>query len=152
MRWSYVVFFAAAALFAVFSLLARLDLHFTEETCGPKSHLSSVRSAIQVYYGDHEGRFPADDLSCLVPKYLGAMPLLWDDSCSRRKYPHPPTREVVTYQRGEAPRDTGNWAYFNDPGHPASWGNFVIDCTHVEVLKGPGLFSAPRPGYPWSVF
>lgn len=121
--------------------------------CGPKGALSMVRSALQVYYGDNEGLFPADDLACLTAggKYLPQLPLLWDPA-SHGKYAHPPTREVVVYAAGEPLRDTGKWAYFSDPLDKASWGNFVIDCTHDQVLRGNGLFSGSRASYPWSTF
>jgi len=111
-----------------------------------KASLGSVRSALQVYYGDHGGRFPGD-LSALVPKYLESIPLLWDGSRGV-KYPHPPTREVVNYAAGSGPGDTGKWAYFNDPSDQARWGGVVVDCAH-EGARGARNRALSAP---WSSF
>ena len=112
-----------------------------------KGSLASVRSALQVYYGEHNGRFPAD-LSALVPKYLDSIPPLWDGKARGGKFPHPSTREVVNYAAGAAPADTGKWAYFNDPSDQARWGSFIVDCTHgaARGAKGSAVLA------PWSAF
>ena len=119
---------------------------------GNMGALSSVRGALQVYYGDHEGRFPTDDLSCLMKdgKYLHEMPQAWPKGYAPG-IEHRPTSRVAVYSRGEQPRDTGGWAYFNDPADPR-WGNFIVDCTHPKLRRGRGLFSRPEPGPPWSTF
>src|SRR3989339_177509 len=106
---------AGIALYFIYSLFK--DLTKTEDLSGPMSHLGSVRSALQIYYGDHDGRFPVDGLSCLVEpseepgkgRYLDKMPVLWDNARSGREYPHPPTSEVAAYPAGAAPTDTGKW-------------------------------------------
>ena len=148
-----ILLLVAAAAAAGLLLVQRLlfgSFSAPDKAPGMKSHLSSVRSALQVYYGDHEG-FPADDLSSLVTdgKSLPGLPELWSEDGA--KYPHPPTRAVQTYRAGEPLRDTGRWAYFNDPADKAGWGNFLIDCTHAQVLEG-GWFRPDRAGEVWSVF
>jgi len=101
-----------------------------------KGNLSSVRSALQIYYGDNEGRFPTDDLSCLTKdnKYLPELPPLWVKY--DRDHPHPQTNEVVVYSSGSG-GDTGKYAYMNDPAYPAQWGNLFVDCTHPDNGKMP---------------
>lgn len=111
-----------------------------------KTALGAVRSALQVYYGDHNGRFPGD-LSALVPGYLDSIPLLWDGGRGG-KYPHSPTREVVNYAAGMAPADTGKWAYFNDPSDRSRWGSIIVDCAHGGA-RGAG---SPAALTPWSSF
>lgn len=94
-----------------------------------KGSLTAVRSAIQVYYGDNEGRFPADDLSSLTAggKYLSEIPktILPDTG-------HADSNSVNTLA---GVTDVGGWEYANLPAAPATWGNFLISCTH-EDLKG----------------
>jgi hypothetical protein len=140
----------AAIVAVVIYAFARMT-GMREKSAWMKGGLSTVRSAIQVYYGDTEGWFPADDLSCLMKdgKYLARLPELWNEK--RVKYPHPRSSGVETYRGGELLRDTGKWAYFNDPADKAGWGNFVIDCTHVQMIGG-GLFERQRPGEVWSTF
>lgn len=146
-----IVYAVAAAVLA--ALLFKVLAPRPCKDCGPKSGLSAVRSALQVYYSDTEGFFPVDDLSSLAAggRYLPAMPQLWDPG-SRGEFPHPPTREVALYSGAQPLADTGKWAYFNDPADKTTWGKFVIDCTHPQVLKGKGLFGASRTGDPWSSF
>ena len=105
-----------------------------------KGALSSVRSAIQVYYGDNEGWFPADDLSCLTlnAKYIAEIPLAKMPGTA-----HADSRVVAV-----AFLDAAGWYYANDPATAATWGNFVVDCTH-EDIKGRGDSTVSTP---WSTF
>ncbi|MDA8131184.1 MAG: hypothetical protein M0011_06735 [Elusimicrobia bacterium] len=150
--WALFFGFLAAAWLLLRTLLGVGEGIRATYRPGNMTSLSSVRSALQVYYGDHEGRFPTDDLSCLMPddKYLAEMPQLWPPK-STLGARHQPTREVSVYRRGEQLRDTGKWAYFNDPADPR-WGNFAIDCTHPKLIKGRGLFARPVTGASWSTF
>ena len=105
-----------------------------------KGALSSVRSAVQVYYGDNEGWFPADSLACVTlnAKYIAEIPLA--------KMPgtgHADSRVVAT-----SFADGTGWYYANDPATAATWGNFVVDCTH-EDIKGT---SDSTVSTPWSTF
>lgn len=110
-----------------------------------KGALSSVRSAIQVYYGDNEGWFPADTLACLTlnSKYIGEIP--------PAKLPgtgHGDSNAVAAVASGGAITDGAGWAYFNDTTHAASWGNLVVSCTH-EDIKGRDSDTILTP---WSSF
>lgn len=110
-----------------------------------KGALSSVRSAVQVYYGDNEGWFPADTLDCLTlnAKYLGEIPLAKAPGTG-----HADSRVVSAVTNGLAVTDGAGWAYFNDPTHAASWGSFVVSCTHADI-KGR---STTPVGPAWSTF
>ena len=109
-----------------------------------KGALSSVRGALQVYYGDNEGWFPTDLLGNAVTdslvvggKYINAIPVA-----------KIPTRHgdsaVVAAQTGDAfgtEGGSGGWSYFNVNTKPAVWGTFVVNCTHYD-LKGTTLWTA----------
>lgn len=118
------------------------DLIRKNETSGTLGQLSSVRSAIQVYYGDSDGSFPAD-LGLLVPKYLSnGLPAI--------KLPGHSKSNAVQYLSGEEFRagkfsDAGGWAYVNSPDDQAAWGSLVLNCTHLR-------HSGAGPGLPWSTF
>ncbi|MDP2866665.1 MAG: prepilin-type N-terminal cleavage/methylation domain-containing protein [Elusimicrobiota bacterium] len=108
-----------------------------------KGALSSVRSAIQVYYGDNEGWFPADSLACVTlnAKYIAEIPLA--------KVPgtgHGDSRAVLGAQ---AATDVAGWLYYNDSTSAVTWGNFVVNCTH-EDIKGRG--DTAGAATPWSTF
>ena len=90
--------------------------------------LTSLRSALQIYYGDNTD-FPSDDLSSLVEnkKYIDNLPLV--------KLPgteHPENRHVsVGASTAAALTDTGGWAYVNDPSSP-SFGTLLVNCSHAD--------------------
>ncbi|MBI5744775.1 MAG: hypothetical protein HY952_09535 [Elusimicrobia bacterium] len=103
-----------------------------------KGSLSSVRSALQTYYGDAEGVFP-DNLGAVSGggKYLAALPKL--------KLPgHGETADVL-YLSGPAIdpaklTDTGGYAYYNDKNYPQTYGALIINCTHKDP-KGNFMYS-----------
>ena len=116
-----------------------------------KGALSSVRGALQVYYGDNEGVFPSDTLGVLTTsaKYINSIPIA--------KLPqtgHTDTAAIVAYDSSTAagawalaggganPDNTGGWAYFNNSSVNSSWGNFAVNCYHLQI-KGD---------VPWSTF
>jgi len=127
-----------------------------------KGALSLVRSALQVYYGDTEGFFPADDLSILTAsaKYINTIPVA--------KLPttgHSDTALIVTLSSMTAGAfvgpgapagqleltlgtDGGGWAYFNSPAVPAIWGTFIVNCIH-EDIKGQASTALYTP---WTSF
>lgn len=83
-----------------------------------KHKLVKMRSAIAAYYGEHQGTYPTDDLSCLVPKYIEAIPQATVPG-------YRPTTQVSTGTFEEAFSKTGGWAYVNDPEDPRYGDVFV---------------------------
>ena len=83
-----------------------------------KQQLVRLRSAIAAYYGDHEGTYPTDDLSSLVPEYIEQIPQVkvpgWE-----------PTDKVSAGNYETAFTKTGGWAYINDPADPRFGDIFV---------------------------
>jgi type II secretory pathway pseudopilin PulG len=115
-----------------------------------KGALGSIRSAIDVYYGDNEGWFPTDDLSVLTvnSKYIGSIP--------ETKLPgtdHADSNAVMTVgsilpnglfdtsssaggtgpETGIGGGRGGGWAYFNNPAVPTFWGTFMVNCIHGDL-------------------
>ncbi len=107
-----------------------------------KGALSSVRSAIQVYYGDNEGWFPADTLACVTlnAKYIAEIPLA--------KVPGTGHGDSRAVSGAQTVTDGPGWMYANDPTIAVTWGNFIVSCTH-EDIKGRGDSTVATP---WSTF
>lgn len=136
---------AIIGILAAIAIPKFADLINKSKEGATKGALSSVRSAIQVYYGDNEGWFPADTLESVIlnAKYIGEIP--------QAKMPgtgHGDSKAVTARTNGAEPTDAGGWAYFNDPTHSASWGNFVVSCRH-EDIKGRDSTNLLSP---WSIF
>jgi len=117
-----------------------------------KGSLAAVRSALQVYYADTEGTYPADDLSCLTAngKYLKSIPTAKIPSY------HPDSSLICVSQLnitggcrtglGAPAVWDGNlgglWIYWeqNTPpqsGTPRIRGDFWLGCSHLDA-KGLG--------------
>ena len=99
-----------------------------------KGALSSVRGALQVYYGDNEGWFPTDTLSVLTSgaKYINTIPL------AKIPTQHPDSAAVaVSFTAAD---NVGGWSYENDNTAAVTWGNFYVNCTHNDI-KGTSVWS-----------
>ena len=83
-----------------------------------KHELVRLRSAIAAYYGEHQGVYPTDDLSCLVPDYIEAIP-------QTRVPGFAPSAQVSVGNSQTALTGTGGWAYINDPSDPRFGDVFV---------------------------
>lgn len=99
-----------------------------EKPAAPPAELTAVRSALQAYYGDHEGKYPAT-LAELVGegKYLKELPLV--------KIPGHPASNAVKYIQAKelAPEnldDAGGFAYYNSGKYPDTMGAVVLNCKH----------------------
>jgi hypothetical protein len=85
------------------------------------SNLGVLRSALAVYYGDHEGVYP-EFLEQLVTKYIGAIP----------KIPlmeHPGAESKIQNLAAPTPTDVGGWGYVGDP-KSVNNGQLIINCNH----------------------
>ena len=137
---------AIIGILAAIAIPKFADLINKSKEGATKGALSSVRSAIQVYYGDNEGWFPADALDCIIlnAKYIGEIPVA--------KLPgtgHSDAKTVgVVAAVGTAIADAAGWNYANNPTIAVTWGNFVVSCTH-EDIKGRGDTNLLLP---WSTF
>ena len=103
-----------------------------EQGAFAKGSLALVRSALQIYYGDHNGVFP-DDLAGLIPGYLEAIPDLQLPG-------HTKTGKITVIDSKKhdndlvpAITDSGGWLYFSSTDS-INFGMLLIDCSH----KAPG--------------
>jgi hypothetical protein len=97
-----------------------------------KNRLSLMRTALQLYYADTEGEFPAS-LGALVPAYLAEVPEIELPGYAK-------TRGVITVKSSRAPSpaglvsDTGGWLYVTDKASPLA-GKVFIDSRGKEKGK-----------------
>ena len=96
-----------------------------------KHKLVQVRSAIAAYYGEHQGMYPTDDLSSLVPTYIEQIP-------QARIPGYAPNAHVSTGTFEECFTKTGGWAYVSNPEDPR-FGDFFVN------VEGNDSY-----GKPWS--
>lgn len=99
-----------------------------EKPDAPPAELTAVRNAIQAYYGDHEGKYPAT-LAELAGegKYLKEVPAV--------KLPDHAASNAVKYiqARELSPEnldDAGGFAYYNSEKYPDTFGAVVLNCRH----------------------
>jgi hypothetical protein len=99
-----------------------------------KGNLGSVRSALSIYYGDHDGAYPKT-LDELVPKYLPEIPKLELPDHKRTAA----VRVLTEYEGGSDKdaqkyvKDTGGWLYLGGPESKSMlWGTVLIDCSHKD--------------------
>lgn len=106
------------ALLAGFTVPKFISLVHKAREGSTKHQLVRLRTAIAAYYGENQGTYPTDDLSCLVPKYIEAIPPAQVPGLK-------PTRLVTAGSYESAFTKTGGWAYVNDPADPRFGDVFV---------------------------
>jgi prepilin-type N-terminal cleavage/methylation domain-containing protein len=121
---------SAAVLPRLVRLLAR------SREAATRGALGELRSALAVYYTDHGGRFPVDDLSCLTVngKYAKRIPPAWAPPR------HAPSAAVDTNDNlgltAILTADDGRWKYWNwrtMSGGGRRWGSVWVGCTHADT-------------------
>lgn len=106
------------ALLAGFTVPKFISLVHKAREGSTKHQLVRLRTAIAAYYGENQGTYPTDDLSCLVPKYIEAIPQANVPGLK-------PSRQVTAGSYESAFTKTGGWAYVNDPADPRFGDVFV---------------------------
>lgn len=94
-----------------------------------KHQLVRVRSAIAAYYGENQGVYPTDDLSCLTPKYIEQLPTANIPGLT-------PTDHVSAGSYEEAFNNRGGWAYVNDKNDPR-FGDFFVNSDKEDSYGKP---------------
>ncbi|OGR69412.1 MAG: hypothetical protein A2081_00455 [Elusimicrobia bacterium GWC2_61_19] len=147
---------AIIGILAAIAIPKFADLINKSKEGATKGALSSVRSALQVYYGDNEGWFPTDNFTdslLLNAKYINEIPMAKLPTTT-----HADSKVVnvngssTTYESGANAETAvgtagGGWAYFNSPSYPSVWGTFVANCIH-EDIKGQSVTA----NISWSTF
>ncbi len=143
-----MIVIAVIALLVIIAVPRFSDLVNKSREGATKNALSTVRAAIQVYYGDNDGWFPASanalDSLLLNGKYLNEMPIAkvpgtgHADASVVRYF----STEINGVPVGGAGGglfgvfgaiDQGGWAYMCDNTQPAYWGLFMVNCTHKDI-------------------
>lgn len=126
---------AAALIFSTAALFSSCGERPGEEKDRTYAPLSQIRSALQAYYGDHEGRFP-DSLDELTKdgRYLKELP--------KADLPGHRDSSAVLYVAGPSldPKhlnDAGGYAYYNSDKYPDTKGAVVFNCTHANKKGAP---------------
>lgn len=108
-----------------------------------KGNLTTIKSALNIYYGDNEGVYPVGTgdtngvLGSLTlnRKYLKEIPntkLPKNDTYSNPG--HGESQAVIGISSGIAANfnDAAGWAYVNAPG-AQDWGLVYVNCTHKDT-------------------
>jgi prepilin-type N-terminal cleavage/methylation domain-containing protein len=135
---------AIIGILAAIAIPKFADLINKSKEGATKGALSSVRSAINVYYGDNEGLYPSGAVAAastdnnlavaLTPKYINEIP--------QAKLPttgHADSNEVAF--TSTTVTDGAGWAYNGNSGDNVRWGQFVVSCTHMDI-KGTTVWSS----------
>lgn len=91
-----------------------------------KGKISSIRSALAIYYVDYEGYYP-DSLTPLMQpgnKYLTKVIPLYTGE-------HGSSYEIIYSSYIDTLADDGAWGYVNTTGN--QWGTVWVRCTHTDV-------------------
>ena len=97
-----------------------------------KGNLGTLRSTLNIYYSDNDGRYPIDTLACLSPKYIKEVPQMETAVFSgvTNTHKHGPTNAVIAGGVAQVD-DTGGWVYQNDSNN-AAWGEVLVNCNGVD--------------------
>ena len=94
------------------------------------SALTEIRVALQNYYGDNKGNFPAE-LKNLAPKYLKRIPAITLVTAKRTNSVAKP-KAAAGADSCVGVTGSGGWLFYNDPNDSAAWGNVAIDSAEVS--------------------
>ncbi|OGS22619.1 MAG: hypothetical protein A2252_03300 [Elusimicrobia bacterium RIFOXYA2_FULL_39_19] len=111
-----------------------------------KGNLGTLRSTLNIYYSDNDGKYPYDTLASIVPKYIKKVP-----DCVLPGS-HQDTTSAVTADGADSPdaltpSDTSGWCYENISTE-GNWGDICVNCSfHTDDNNSGGVNSAA-----WSSF
>lgn len=124
-----IITVAIFALLMCFTVPKFLNLVHKAQEGSTKHKLVKVRNAIAAYYGEHQGTYPMDDLSCLVPHYIEQIPQATLPGFQ-------PTASVHAGPFDAAFDKAGGWAYVNDPADPR-YGDFFVNTDKEDSYGKP---------------
>lgn len=91
--------------------------------------LRDVRAALQAWFGEHGGKYPAS-LAELTPGKLPALPELWLPGHKKTAGVRLVDSKKYDKDLAGAVTDDGDWLYFSNPGS-SSYGLLVLNCRHA---------------------
>ncbi len=131
-----VIAVAVVVLFAIIAVPKLADVLRKSNEGATKGGLGALRSAIAVYYGDHEGNYPGENIVEEITadgKYIKEIPVAY---CPPY---HPKSGKVIVLtgeNDADIPEDTGEWIYKavenDDDGTGRVKGQIWINCSHVD--------------------
>lgn len=126
---SFVEIIVAISIILLVTLIVYpkfLDIIRKSNEATTRANLTALRSAIAIYYGDNEGKFPtekiAEELISEDGKYIKLIPEVY---CPPY---HNITNEITTSPTG----DSGKWAYQVEDSEDRQAGELWIDCDQKD--------------------
>jgi Tfp pilus assembly protein PilE len=126
---SFVEIIVAISIILLVTLIVYpkfLDIIRKSNEATTRANLTALRSAIAIYYGDNEGKFPtekiAEELVSEDGKYIKLIPEVY---CPPY---HNITNEITTSPTG----DSGKWAYQVEDSEDRQAGELWIDCDQKD--------------------
>ena len=126
---SVVEIIIALAVILLVTLVAYpkfLDIIRKSNEATTRANLTALRSAIAIYYGDNEGKFPTENIATELTdqdgKYIKFIPEVY---CPPY---HNITNEITTKPNG----DSGKWAYQVEESEDRQAGELWIDCNQED--------------------
>jgi type II secretory pathway pseudopilin PulG len=132
--FSSIELIIAIAVIVIFSIIAVpkfTDTLRKSNENATKTSLGALRSAIAMYYGDHEGEYPSEKIAQELTEngiYIKEIPAAY---CP----PYHGKSSAIITKDFEANKDSGHWAYKvedADDGTGKVKGQIWILCTHTD--------------------
>lgn len=99
----------------------------TAQEARTKGNLHVLKMAIAVYYTNHEGAYPTDNLTSLVVENaLARIPLKYTPPY------HPEGNSVSAGPKSAQSASRGDWFYINDHNDP-DFGQVMVNCVHQDM-------------------
>jgi prepilin-type N-terminal cleavage/methylation domain-containing protein len=97
-----------------------------------KGNLSTLRSAIAIYYGDTQGVYPFDVTAITnSQKYLQVVPSAQTPK-SVNSIGHAASGALKQTNFAAYVTDAGGWSYDN-ANSDTTWGSLVVNCSHKDI-------------------
>jgi len=146
---------AIIGILAAIAIPRFADLIRKSKEGATKGNLGAIRSALSIYYGENEGRYPGaavdgagTTISGLTPTYLDAMPTVrlgGPGPATPAHTNHPDSGEVTAYRdtgyntKPALTSDNGQWGYWynaSGAGLQATYAGVFINCTGTDSKDG----------------
>ena len=125
--WELLVLVLITAVLTGITIPKFQDLIVRSKEANTKAGLASLRSALQVYFSEHNA-YPSDNLDSLAKdgKYIPEIPITQIPGTEHKDSNAVLLQSDVT--------DIGGWIYYNDKADSAKWGTVIVNCTHKESM------------------
>lgn len=118
------------------------ELKLKSKEGSTKGNIGLLKSKLAIYYGEHEGVYPAR-LEDVLDAEISQMPMvdIGEHPGSNRVTAYGgevcgPTGKYGSEIDGGKIQDSGGWGYVGDEKSPC-WGTVFVDCTHADTKGTP---------------